>query len=143
MRLIASSAFAVALLSVSVHARSEKVLSTTACEIIANPPAFNHRLVKLTGTVFQSMEKFSLSVESCGAEKVGNWTGIWVEYGGRIRTGAKYCCGTPQDRDRPTDLEMEGVQTSLVENERFRAFDERVQKRPRQSYVHRALFFRG
>jgi hypothetical protein len=143
MRFIASLAFAVALLAVSIHARSEEALSATACEIIANPLAFNHRLVKLTGTIYQAMEKFSLSVESCGAEKVGNWTGIWVEYGGRVRTGAKYCCGAPRDRDRSTDLEIEGVQTSLVENARFRAFDVRVQKKGHAKATFIGRYFSG
>jgi hypothetical protein len=143
MRLITSFVFAVALFAVSIHARSEEVLSTTACEIIANPSAFNHRLVKLTGTVYQAMEKFSLSVELCGATKVGNWTGIWVEYGGRVRTGAKYCCGGPLDRDRPTDLEIEGVQTSLVENDRFRAFDVRVQKKGHANATFIGRYFSG
>lgn len=114
MRLIKSSTLALALLVISMHARSEEALSTTVCKIIADPPAFNHKLVKLSGTVYQAMEKFSLSVESCGAVKLGNWTGIWVEYGGRVRTGAKYCCGIPMNRDRPTDLEIEGVQTSAL-----------------------------
>jgi hypothetical protein len=143
MRLIASSAFAIALLAVSMHARGEEVLSTTACEIITNPSAFNHKLVKVTGTVYQSMEKFSLSVESCGAEKAGNWTGIWVEYGGRVRTGAKYCCGVPMDRDRPTDLEIEGVQTSLVANDQFRAFDASLQKKGHAKATFVGRYFSG
>jgi hypothetical protein len=126
MRVITSSAFAVALLAVSKHARSEEVLSTTECEIIANPPAFNHRLVRDTGTDYQAFEKFPLSVESCGARKVGNWTGIWVEYGGRVRT-----------------IEIEGVQTALVENDQFRAFDLNVQRKGHASATLIGRYFSG
>jgi hypothetical protein len=142
-RFITSSILALALLAVSMCARCEEVLPTAVCEIIANPLAFNHRLVKLTGTVYQAMENFSLSVESCGAVKVGNWTGIWVEYGGRVRTGAKYCCGIPMDRDRPTDLTIEGVQTSLVENDQFRAFDSRVKAKGHASATFVGRYFSG
>jgi len=143
MRLIISSTLALALLVISMHARSEEALSTTVCKIIADPPAFNHKLVKLSGTVYQAMEKFSLSVESCGAVKAGNWTGIWVEYGGRVRTGAKYCCGIPMDRDRPTDLEIEGVQTSLVEDDQFRTFDSRVKAKGHANATLIGRYFSG
>jgi hypothetical protein len=143
MRSITLPILVLALLVVSLRAHSEDILTTTACEIIANPPAFNHKLVKLTGTVYQGMEKFSLSVASCEAEKVGNWTGIWVEYGGLVRTGAKYCCGIPLDRDRPTELEIEGVPTSLVENDLFRAFDSRVQLKGHASATFIGRYFSG
>jgi hypothetical protein len=142
MRSITLPILVLALLVTPFRAHCEEVLPTTACEIIANPPAFNHRLVKLTGTVYEAMEKFSLSVESCGAQKVGNWTGIWVEYGGRVRTGAKYCCA-PMDPDRPTDLEIEGVKTSLVENDRFRAFDSRVKRKGHASATFIGRYFSG
>jgi hypothetical protein len=143
MRSIILMILVLALLVVPLRAHSEEVISTTACEIIANPAAFNHKLVKLTGTVYQSMEKFSLSVTSCGAEKVGNWTGIWVEYGGLVRTGAKYCCGIPLDRDRSTELEIEGVQTSLVENDQFRAFDSRVKSKGHARATFIGRYFSG
>jgi hypothetical protein len=121
MRSITFSILILALLVVPLRARSEEVISTTVCEVIADPAAFNHKLVKLIGTVYQSMENFSLSVVSCGAENVGNWTGIWVEYGGLV----------------------EGVQTSLVENDRFRAFDTRVKNKGHASATFIGRYFSG
>ncbi len=145
IRLTTSWTLALALLVVSIHARSEEVISTTVCEIIANPAAFNHRLVKLTGTVQEATQQFALSVAPCGAVKVGNWTGIWVEYGGRVRTGAKYCCGNSAAtvRDRPSDLRIEGVETSLVENDQFRAYDSRLKAKGHASATLIGRYFSG
>jgi hypothetical protein len=145
MRVITSSAFAVALLAVSKHARSEEVLSTTECEIIANPPAFNHRLVRDTGTDYQAFEKFPLSVESCGARKVGNWTGIWVEYGGRVRTIWIRMCrmNSLSLFGEIGSIEIEGVQTALVENDQFRAFDLNVQRKGHASATLIGRYFSG
>jgi hypothetical protein len=107
---------------VSLRAHSEEVLATTACDIIANPPAFNHKLVKLTGTVSKSFENFSFSVASCGARAVGNWTGIWVQYGGP---------------------EIEGVHTFVVDSDRFRAFDSRVKNKGHVSATLIGRYFSG
>jgi hypothetical protein len=122
MRSITLPILLLGLLVVPLRAHSEQVISTTACEIIANPPAFNHKLVKFPGTVYKAMEKFSFSVASCGAEKVGNWTGIWVQYGG---------------------LEIEGVQNSMVENDRFRDFDSRVKSKGHASATFMGRYFSG
>ncbi len=103
---------------------SEEPLLTTVCEIISDPASFDHKLVEVEGVASQGMENFSLSTKSC--HQKGNFTGIWLEYGGRVRSGAKFCCGVPMERDRAEDLVIEGVTTSIVEDDRFRLFDKQV-----------------
>jgi hypothetical protein len=71
------------------------------------------------------MENFSLSTRSCHQGK-GNFTGIWLEYGGRVRSGAKFCCGVSMERVRSEDLVIEGIATSIVEDDLFRSFDKQV-----------------
>jgi hypothetical protein len=53
-------------------------------------------------------------------------TGIWLEYGGRRKSGSKYCCGISTDRTRASDLVVDGITTSLIEDDNFRAFDASV-----------------
>ena len=106
-------------------ARCEEIVKTTVCEVLANPPAFNHKLIELTGDATEGMENFSLTSKDYRIDK-DNWTGIWLEYGGRRRSGAKYCCGVTMERTRASDLIIEGVRTSLVNDHNFRAFDARV-----------------
>ena len=107
------------------EARGEDIVKTTVCEVVANPPAFDHKLIELTGYATEGMENFSLSTKDCRIDK-DNWTGIWLEYGGKRKSGAKYCCGVSMERTRVSDLTIEGVRTSLVNDARFRAFDARV-----------------
>jgi hypothetical protein len=71
------------------------------------------------------MEQFALSTQGCRVTK-DNMTGIWLEYGGRRQSGAKYCCGKSTDRTRANDLVVDGVTTILIEGDKFRAFDARV-----------------
>jgi len=105
-------------------ARSEEVLQATVCEIIADPISFDHKLVEIQGIASQGMENFSLSTKPC--HQKNNFTGIWLEYGGRVRSGAKFCCGVSMERSRPEDLVVDGITTSLIEDDRFREFDNRV-----------------
>lgn len=106
-------------------ARCEEIVKTTVCEVVANPPAFDHRLIELTGYASEEMEHFALSTESCRFTK-DNMTRIWLDYGGRRKSGAKYCCGASTERTRESDLVVEGVRTSLVDDDKFQAFDAHV-----------------
>jgi hypothetical protein len=108
-----------------IGAHSEEIVQTTVCQVVANPPAFDHRLIELTGEASEGFENFSLSNKVCRRRK-NNLTSIWLEYGGRRKSGAKYCCGVSTDRTRMSSLVIDGVITSLVDDENFRAFDARV-----------------
>ncbi|MGO8974327.1 MAG: hypothetical protein ACLQNV_12490 [Steroidobacteraceae bacterium] len=108
----------------SSSAQSEEVVQATVCQIISDPASFDHKLVEIEGTASQGMENFSLSTKPC--HQKNNFTGIWLEYGGRVRSGAKFCCGVPMERGRPEDLVVDGIATSLIEDDRFRAFDSRI-----------------
>lgn len=108
-----------------MEAHCEEIVKTTVCEVLANPPAFNHKLIELTGDATEGMENFSLTSQGCPIDK-NNWSSIWLEYGGRRGSGAKYCCSVISGRTRASDLIVEGVRTSLVNDRKFRALDARV-----------------
>jgi hypothetical protein len=109
----------------SMRAHCEEVVKTTICQVIADPPAFNHKLIELSGYASEGMEQFSLSTRGCHVPK-DNLTGIWLEYGGRLKSGAKYCCGVSTARTRPNDLVIDGMTTAVIEDDNFRAFDAQV-----------------
>jgi hypothetical protein len=107
---------------------AEDIVQTTVCEVTADPAKFNHKLIELTGTATEDMERFSLWDGECHHDK-NNYTSIWLEYGGRKRSGAKYCCNQPLDRERTVSLVVEGFATATIDDKAFRAFDARVYPR--------------
>jgi hypothetical protein len=108
-----------------IRAHGEEIMKTTVCQIVANPPAFDHKLIELTVYASEEMEHFALSTQGCRVTK-DNMTGIWLEYGGRRKSGAKYCCGVSTDRTRANDLVVDGITTTLTDDDNFRAFDASV-----------------
>ncbi len=106
-------------------ARSEEIVKATVCSVIQNPTAFNHKLIEITGEAAERSEYFSLSDEQCFPD-MQNITGIWLEYGGRLRSGATYCCKSTAERTSPSDLVIDGITTSLVDDVRFKRFDSSV-----------------
>lgn len=117
--------------------KSEKV---SLCQVKANPPAYNHKLIEVTGFVSQGFENFTISDPSCSSG-----FSIWLEYGGTAASGTMYCCGVTAERKRPKQLVVEDIPIPLVEDELFRTFDKRLQ-RPPDSTVHATIvgrFFSG
>lgn len=106
----------------ATSAQCEEIVKTDVCQVVANPSAFDHKLVELTGYASEGMEEFVLSTRGCRKTK-DNMTGIWLEYGGRRKSGTKYCCGATTDRRRASDLVVEGIRTSLVDDANLEAFD--------------------
>ena len=43
-------------------AQCEEIVKTTVCQVVANPPAFDHKLIELTGYASEEMERFADSV---------------------------------------------------------------------------------
>ena len=72
---------------------SEEVVRATVCQVISDPVSFNHKLIKVTGVAFQGMEKFSLAVY-CSVDKK-NFTGIWLEYGGKNKPARNTAAACP------------------------------------------------
>jgi hypothetical protein len=121
---------------------AEEIVQTTVCEVTADPANFNHKLIELTGTASEDMEKFTLSDVKCHHDK-NNYTGIWLENGGRKRSGAKYCCNQPLDRERTVSLVVEGVATAIIDDKAFRTFDARVYPRGNTRAKLIGRFFAG
>jgi hypothetical protein len=123
----------------------EQAESVTVCQLKNNPAAYNHRLVEVTGFVSHDFEDFTLNDPTCPS-----WPGVWLEYGGKSKSGTVYWGGGDADRQRPKELVVEDIPIPLIEDERFREFDELIQPPFRSgrhgSLVHATLmgrFFSG
>ena len=76
----------------------EQPLIVTACELKANPVAYNHKLVEVTSFVSYGFADFTLFDPSCpGSQEV------WLEYAGTLSSGVMYCCGVTDVRSRPSE----------------------------------------
>jgi hypothetical protein len=116
---------------------SEKV---TPCQLEADPPKYNHKVVEVTAFVSHGFEDFTLVDPTCG-----QWLRVWVEYGGTQASGTIYCCGPTDARTRPQPLKIEGIPIPLDDDELFKKFDGLVHDRP-DSLVHATVvgtFFSG
>ena len=113
------------LLSFAVVGSGEEPRRVTACQLKKDPAAYNHKLLEVTGFISHGFEDFTLFDPSCP-------TGldVWLEYGGTAASGTIYCCGVTADRSRLKPLVVEGFPITLIEDERFRAFDRLIQQRP-------------
>lgn len=63
---------------------------------------------------------------------------VWLEYGGKSKSGTMYCCGVTADRHRPKELLVESIPIQLTEDDQFREFDKLIQP-PFRSGRHGAI----
>jgi hypothetical protein len=120
--------------------RCEEATKVSVCQLKDNPPAFNHKLVEVTGFVSHGFEDFSVFDPACDS-----WPNIWLEYGGRVKSGTMYCCGVTAERTRIQELEIEDTSVPLLNDDEFQRFDTLIQIRP-SSLVHATMigrFFAG
>ena len=118
-------------------AEPEKV---TLCQLTKDRAAYNHKLIQVTGFVSHGFEDFTLFDPSCSSR-----LDVWLEYGGTAVSGTMYCCGVTAARSRPQQLVVEHIPIRLVDDARFREFDELLQRRP-DSVAHATIigrFFSG
>src|SRR5215470_4042442 len=83
----------------SLLAAEDQPAKTTVCQLKNDPAAYNHKLVEVTGFVSHDFEDFTVFDPSCPS-----WPAIWLEYGGKAKSGTMYCCGITADRHRPKEL---------------------------------------
>jgi hypothetical protein len=112
---------AILLISTSIPLSSQAPLKTTVCDLLQNPPAFNHKRVELQAFVSRGFEDFTLFDPTCNV-----YPPIWLEYGGRVNSGTIYFGPASNSRNRPEDLVVENIPISLVADDTFRSFDERI-----------------
>jgi hypothetical protein len=120
--------------------QSETPKKVTVCDITKDPAAYNHELLEVTAFVSRGFEDSSLYDPSCSSR-----FGIWVEIGGKTKTGVMYCCGVSSERDRPEEMVVEGLSVPLVDDEVFKRFDSLLERKP-DSVAHATLvgrFFSG
>lgn len=126
--------------SVTAVANCQQIAKVTVCQLEKDPPAYNHKLVQVTGFVSHGFEDFTLFDPACPT-----WLSIWMEYGGTVASGTMYCCGVTNARTRPKELEVEKIPIPLVDDEHFREFDRLLQRKP-DAVVHATIvgrFFAG
>ena len=98
-----------------------------------DPASYNHKLVEVTGFVSHDFEDFTMFDPTCPS-----WPAIWLEYGGKAKSGTMYCCGVTADRHRPNEMKVEDIPIPLTDNEQFREFDKLIQP-PFRSDRHGAI----
>ena len=108
-------------------------LTVTVCQLKGDPAAYNHKLVEVTGFVSHAFEDFTLFDPTCSS-----WPGVWLEYGGKAKSGTMYCCGVSADRHRPKELKVEDISIPLTDDEPFRKFDKLIQP-PFRSGIHGSI----
>jgi hypothetical protein len=112
---ISVAAFAVSVFGVVSICRGETIVDASVCELLSNPDAYNHQLIRIGGRVKFGMETFTLSSSACG----GPLKQIWLTYGGTLKSGAIKEGWAPR---RPESLTVDGFQTSLKEDAEFLRF---------------------
>jgi hypothetical protein len=101
--------------------RCEDALPVSVCDLIANPAAYEHKLIEVTGQVAYGFENFTLSSKDCDKPHPD----IWIDYGGTLKSGA-----IPEGRKRRREhpLTIEGITTQLIEDSSFDSFDALIHK---------------
>jgi hypothetical protein len=125
------------LASLSFCEEPEKV---SACKLKSDPATYNLKLVEMEGFVSHGFEDFTFFDPNCPYSPA-----IWLEYGGTVASGTKYCCGSTNARHRSKELVVEGVPVPLVDDERFRQLDKLIHDEA-DTVVHTtfiARFFSG
>src|SRR5262245_38512397 len=91
-------------LRASAPTQAEDVAVISLCQLISDPPAYNHKLIQVTGHISRGFEDFTISDESCE-----NGNTVWLELGGTQGSEVMYCCNVPIDPKRSEPLVVEGV----------------------------------
>ncbi len=104
MRITAFTSLPALAVALSANAHAEAPVPVTICQLLADPPAYDHKLVRISGSVTFTFENFTLNDDRCQ----GRTGPIWLEYGG-----------------------TNGVATTLVEDSAFQQFDSLLHQAPR------------
>jgi hypothetical protein len=117
-------------------ANTEAVTDVTVCQLLKDAEAYNHKLVRLSGRVSRGFENFSIVDRACQ----DLWPTIWLEYGGTMGSGTPCSCGMAYPIARPSPLQVEGIETGLVQDAKLRRFDElTMQRRLKGGFVRATL----
>ena len=122
--------FAVAQVRASSTAPSaQEPKHLTLCQLAEEPVAYNHTLVKVSGTASQGFENFTFADPSC-KPKSDHFL-VWLTYGGTMQSGTIYCCpGEGQKKKRKKLLEVEGISVPLLDDVRLKRFVALLKQNP-------------
>jgi hypothetical protein len=111
-------------------ARAEEPIKASICQLKKDPPAWNRKLVQVTGFVTHASHNFTIFDPTCPS-----WPAIWLEYGGTVTSGTVNCCKSINERHRSQQLVIDDVPIPLTVNQPFQDFDKAIQPplRPGQS----------
>ena len=109
------------LLVIPVVGCGERVVTATVCELTSTPQQFNHKLVRVSGSISRGFEDFTLADQSCRSQNQP--AALWLEYGGTVGSRTIYCCGVTPARERSKTLVVDGITTSLIQDSVWRAFE--------------------
>ena len=104
--------------------------SVTLCQLAQAPVAYNHALVKISGTASQGFEDFTLHDANC-QPPIADHFSVWLTYGGTMRSGTTYCCpGEGEKGERRQALEVEGITVPLVNDAQLHRFMALLRRKP-------------
>jgi hypothetical protein len=116
-------------LSATSNAFAEKLVRVSACELLQNPAAYDHRLVEVEGRVSRGFEDFTLDNRGCK-----QFLPLWLDFGGTLGAGIKYAGGDSEEGRKKAPLVVEGIETTLVEDAPLSEFQRLT--RPKRGYGH-------
>jgi hypothetical protein len=111
----------IALTTVTIS-RAEEPIKASVCQLKKDPPAYNHKLVEVTGFATHASHNFTFYDPGCPS-----WPAIWLEYGGTINSGTVNCCKSINDRHRSQQLVIDDIPLPLTVNQQFQDFDKSIQ----------------
>jgi hypothetical protein len=123
VRAVRSAPFFLFALALGSTCRCEDAVDVTVCKLLANPDAYDHKLVRVSGRVSFAFEDFTLTSTKCPVQRGG----IWLDYGGTLKSRA-IPAGRTARRERA--LTVEGITTTLVEDSKFAKFDSALHEPP-------------
>jgi hypothetical protein len=98
-------------------------VDVTVCKLLANPRAYDHKLIRVSGHVSFAFEEFTLTSAECSVQQ-GR---IWLDYGGTLKSRAIPDGWGPR---RENALTVEGITTTLAEDNAFTDLDSSLHKPP-------------
>ena len=117
-RSIVMAALATSVPSAATSLEDTVVEDADICAVLADPFAYDHKLLRLTGSIARDFETFWIESTKCEDARP-----MWIEYGGpKPADGFQWHDG-PVNPSEDAPLVIEGIRTSLVADATFRKFD--------------------
>ena len=114
----------VAILWAVPPALAQDATAVSLCQLLEDPSAYNHKLIKISGRISRGFEDFTLSDERCDTQQM-----VWLELGGTVGAEVVYCCNVSAGPDRPSPLVVEGIETTIVRDAQFDTFQVLTKRR--------------